>query len=1027
MLEPEPHSKPTLAGIVLAASCALLRCPPLLALDPSLDIGQYAHTAIGSDVVETGAVYSIAQTPDGYLWLGSQLGVFRFDGVRAKPLPLPGGHRLANTQVGVLRVARDGTLWIGALDGLWSWKEGRLTEYPAFHGRRVNALLEDREGTLWVATALGGPSGRLCAIRKHDASDCHGDDGSLGGAVDSLYEDDEGTLWVGALTGLWRWKPGEPTRVLSTPIAGRQVIARSEDGASSLVATDTFREVSRERVTDYAVPGLPSPFYATSLLRDRDRGLWIGTDAHGLVHSYGGRSSAFTRADGLSSDEIKVLFEDREGTVWVGTGQGLDRFRPLQVTSFSVQQGLSSANVSSVLAARDGSLWIGTADGLNRWKDGHATIYRPGDHRGMPVGSILALYEDERGRIWLSGYHGLASFEDGKFTAAPAMLTGAAGSNFVIAGDQHGSLWLSLWFTSSHDGLVHLVDGRISEEVPAAKLGGGPVTGLLVDPDGAVWAGLVSGGLRYVRDGEIRNIPLSPDPARNPKVMNLMRDRAGTLWAATGEGLSRITEGHVTTLTTANGLPCDSVHWVIEDDASSYWLYTRCGLLRAARSELEAWASDPKRIVQFATYDSADGVRLIPLLEGFGPPVTRSSDGKIWFLNSTRLSVIDPSRMAINTVPPPVHVELITADRRTYPAKPGLQLPPLVRDLSIDYAALSLVVPEKVDFRYKLEGQDPDWREVLNKRQAQYSNLAPGHYRFRVIAANNSGVWNEKGAALDFSIAPAYWQTSWFRALCVAALLAALWMLYWLRVRQLAHRFDLRLEARVQERTRIARELHDTLLQSFNGALLHFRAAYRLLSQRPDEARQVLENAIDQARAALTEGRHAVQGLRTSIVETNELRQAIEALSEDLAGAAAAAAEHPVEVHLSTEGTPQALRPLVRDDIYRIASEALRNAFRHAAASRIEVHLGYDEQRFELRVRDDGKGIDPKFLSDAGPPGHFGLAGMRERAQQIGGKLTVSSTPETGTEIVLSLPSARAYDSAAGGRASRFGKFFRSS
>jgi len=1018
-----PQGKSALSRVVLAA-LTLLGCPALSALDPALDLAQYAHTAIGSDVAETGAVYAIAQTQDGYLWLGTQLGVFRFDGVRATPLPLPAGHRLANTQVGVLRIARDGTLWIGALDGLWTWKDGRLTEHPDFHGRRVNALLEDREGTMWVATALGGPNGRLCAVRA-DRIDCHGDDGSLGGAVNSLYEDGDGSLWVGALTGLWRWKPGQPTRYLSTAITGRQSLAPGDDGASVIVATDTLHQISGGRVTDLALPGLPSPFYATSLLRDHDRGLWIGTDAHGLVHSYEGKTSAFTHADGLSSDEIKVLFEDREGTVWVGTGQGFERFRQLPVTSFSVQQGLSSANVSSVLAARDGTLWIGTADGLNRWKDGHATIYRAADHPGMPVGTILALYEDERGRIWLSGYHGIASFENEKFTAAPATLAGPAGSNFVITGDHHGGLWLSLWFTSNHDGLVHLQDGRISEEMPAGKLGGGPVTGIVVDPDGGVWAGLVSGGLRYFRHGEIRNVPLSPDPARNPKVMSLTRDREGTLWAATGEGLSRITEGHVATLTTANGLPCDTVHWIIEDDASSYWLYTRCGLLRAARREIESWASDPKRIVQFARFDSADGVRLVPLLEGFGPPVTRSSDGRIWFLNSNRLSVIDPSRMAINDVPPPVSIEQITANRVKYAARAGLRLPPLVRELSIDYTALSLVVPEKVDFKYRLEGQDPDWREGVNDRQVQYSNLAPGTYRFRVIAANNSGVWNEKGATLDFSIAPAYWQTPWFRALCVATLLGALWLLYWLRVRQLAHRFDLRLEARVQERTRIARELHDTLLQSFNAVLLRFRTAQKILSRNPDEARQVLESAIGEARAALTEGRQAVQGLRTSLVETNELRQAIEALTQDLAGAAAE--DRRVEVRLSTHGTPQALRPLVRDDIYRIAGEALRNAFRHAGASRIEVHLTYDAERFELRVRDDGKGLDPQFLSGTGLAGHFGLAGMRERAEQIGGKLTVSSTPESGTEIAFRLPGARAYESAARDRASWLRRLFRES
>jgi signal transduction histidine kinase len=380
------------------------------------------------------------------------------------------------------------------------------------------------------------------------------------------------------------------------------------------------------------------------------------------------------------------------------------------------------------------------------------------------------------------------------------------------------------------------------------------------------------------------------------------------------------------------------------------------------------------------------------------PQVTKSSDGKIWFVNYDTVSFFDPSRMARNTLAPPVHIEQITADHKSYDAKSALRLPPLVRDLSIDYTALSLVEPEKTHFRFKLEGQYPDWKEVVNDREAQYSNLAPGNYRFRVIASNNSGVWNETGASLDFSIAPAYWQTPWFRALCVAAM----------RMRQLAHEFDMKVEARVSERTRIARELHDTLLQSFNGLLLRFRTVHALLSRSPDQARTILENAIDEARQALTEGRQAVQGLRSSTVETHEFSEAIQTLTEELASDPAYSGG--AEVRMNVEGTPRTLRPLLRDEIYRIASEGLRNAFRHAEARRIELQLCYGEKSFELRVRDDGKGIDPKFLTDEGPAGHFGLRGMRERAEQIGGKLTVWSAPASGTELVLSVSGALAYD-----------------
>ena len=829
-------------------------------MDPSLHISQYAHTArTFRNGFLSGAVYAIAQSPDGYLWLGTQTGLYRFDGVRAVPLPLP---RRASTEVGSLLPARDGTLWIGTLDGLVSWKDGQLTEHPILGRRRVNALLQDRDGTVWAGTALGGPAGRLCAIRK-EGTQCYGDDGSLGASVQSLYEDSNGGLWVGASSGLWRWKPGPPIRYLATPVRERQTLAQGDHQAGLVIALESgvVRQLIGTSVMDYPLHGLPRSFVATRLLRDRDGGLWIGTYDRGLVRVYEGKASTFAHKEGLSSDQVKVLFQDREGTVWVGTSAGLDQFHELAATSLSVDEGLSVNKDYSVLAARDGSVWVGTAvDGLYRWKDGSVASYRKQNHPDMIDDQIGSLFEDENGRIWVSSWRGLMAFANGTFTAVPSV---PVGSKFAIASDNHGGLWLSLWFTPVDDGLAHLVDGKIVEQASGQKLGGGPGTGgLAPDPDGGVWVGLFSGGLAHFRQGQIRNLDLKDERGAASRVLDLSRNRDGTLWAATENGLSRISNEQVATLTTANGLPCNKVHWIIEDDSSSYWLYTQCGLVRVARAELDAWVADPKRTIQVTTFDAADGIRLVPTLSGYHPQVAKSSDGKIWFINYDTVSFFDPSRMARNMLAPPVHIEQITADHKSYDAKSGLRLPPLVQDISIDYTALSLVAPEKVRFKYKLEGQDPDWREVVNERETKYSNLAPGNYRFRVIASNNSGVWNETGASLDFSIAPAYWQTAWFRALCVAVILAVLWMLHRLRIRHVAHEFDMRLEARVDERTRIARDLHDTLLQSFHGLLLRFQTAFNLLPDRPAESKQVLASAIDQAAEAITRGPR--RGARTA-------------------------------------------------------------------------------------------------------------------------------------------------------------------
>jgi signal transduction histidine kinase/ligand-binding sensor domain-containing protein len=978
MKRAEAQVKAARALVALGTVYVLLWCPHALALDPSLDVSQYAHTAwTGRDGFLQGSVFAITQTPDGYLWLATRSGVVRFDGVRTVPLPLPPGRQLPSTVIGALLVARDGTLWIGTLNGLVSWKDGQLTEYPAFGRRTIRTLLQDRDGTVWAGGFLGS-TGMLCAIHGGSTT-CYGDDGSFGNVVADSYEDTDGSLWVGAATGIWRWRPGPPTHY-PFPVAPK--------------GRDNFTQVH----------GVPLPLTARPVLRDRNGGLWIGgTLSHGLVHSYEGKSSMFTHNDGLSSDVVYALFEDREGTIWVATSDGLDRFRESPVISLSVKQGLSSATVNSVLAARDGSIWIGTTDGLNRLYHLRTTIYRRRSNPGLPEDDIYSLFEDERGRIWVSSFSGLAAFEKGKFTAAPSV---PAGAKNAIAGDNHGGLWLSLWNTANDSGVVHLVDGKIIEQVPWRKLGGGPGTGLVPDPDGGVWTGLLSGGIAYYRAGQMRNLPLSDDRAGARRVLDVSRDRDGSMWAATENGLSRIKDGRVATMTTANGLPCNTVHWIIEDDLSSYWLYTQCGLLRVARTDLDAWTANPKRTIQVTTFDDVDGVRLVPILKGSRPAVTKSSDGKIWFVNGDVVSFIDPSHISINTLPPPVHIEQITVDGKTYDARRGLRLPPHVRNLVIDYTALSMVSQRRVHFRFKLEGQDPNWREVVNDRNVEYSNLAPGNYRFRVIACNNSGVWNEQGDVFDFSIAPTYYQTNWFRALCVGAFLAMLWMAYQVRVRHLRQQFAMTLEARVGERTRIARDLHDTLLQSAHGVLLRFQTVSQLLPDRPVEAKEKLDSAIEQTADFITEARDEVQGLRDSTVQGNDLALAISTLGQELS---TDSANHQPAFCVAVEGKARNLHPILRDEIYKIAAEALRNAFRHSQARQIEAEIRYDTEQFRLRVRDDGKGVDPAILSSQVSEGHFGLPGMRERATLVGGKLVVWSEADAGTEVELSVPASTAY------------------
>jgi signal transduction histidine kinase len=369
--------------------------------------------------------------------------------------------------------------------------------------------------------------------------------------------------------------------------------------------------------------------------------------------------------------------------------------------------------------------------------------------------------------------------------------------------------------------------------------------------------------------------------------------------------------------------------------------------------------------------------------------------------------VVDPDKLHENTNPPPVLVEDVIGDRKRLKLQPSLRIPPLTRDLQIDYTALSFTVPQKVLFRYMLEGHDDYWQVAGTRRQAFYTNLKPGNYRFRVIACNENGVWNEAGASLDFSIEPAYYQTMWFKVACAGFLLLLLWWAYQLRVRRLHRQFEIGLEARVAERTRIARDLHDTLLQSFHLSLLHFQSASNLLPNRPDEAKKKLDRALDQASDAIAEARGAVQGLRSPAIATSDLGIAIRTLGEGLGGNEPTSKSPSLEV--AVEGEPRNLYPMVRDEVYRIAAEALRNAYRHAGASRIEVEIHYEIKQLRVSIRDDGKGIDRQVAGKGEHTGHYGLHGMSERAKLIGGNLEVWSDGQSGTEIEVTVPGSTAY------------------
>jgi signal transduction histidine kinase len=608
------------------------------------------------------------------------------------------------------------------------------------------------------------------------------------------------------------------------------------------------------------------------------------------------------------------------------------------------------------------------------------------------------MFEDGAGRVWLGAGGRLLAYEQGRFVEAEnpeGSPLGHIGTVWAITGDGDGDMWAGV----TEDGKNYLlrIRGRTRQEEIPLDESVRRAESLAADRQGGVWVGAARDKLAHYRDGKMETVPLVNEGT--VIVYSIFVDSDDALWAATANGMYRWKDGVLTLLDSRNGLPCSPVYSAIYDDYGNLWLYAGCGLLKVPASDVANWRSFPDGKVSCQTFDALDGA-----LPGAGAVYQRraqkSPDGRLWFTNGKAAQVIDPGRTYTNTIPPPVHIEGLIADHRSYPTEGRLSLPPLGGELEIDYTALCFTVPRKVKFRYRLEGHDADWHDAGTRRQAFYNNLGPGQYRFRVIASNDGGAWNEVGAALDFSIAPTWYQTTSFRILCLLSVGLIAWVLYRLRIRQVARAMSARFDARLDERTRLARELHDTFLQTVQGSKLVADDALEQ-SGDPVRTRRALEKLSAWLGQATEEGRAALDSLRTSTTETNDLAEAFRRATEDCQGLGS------TEVVFSVVGDARDMHPIIRDEIYRIGYEAIRNACVHSGASRLEVELRY-AQDLVVRVSDDGRGIDPA-VAENGKPGHFGLQGMRERAARIGARLSLASSANSGTHVTVVVPGSVVY------------------
>jgi PAS domain S-box-containing protein len=747
------------------------------ALDPNKRLTQYAHTAWRiQDGFLPNTPFWISQTKDGYLLVGGGSGALRFDGVRFTPWPAP----IASTPILHLVSVRVGEFWIATQSELAHIRDNVVVS--RYDLSRIQAIAKDTDGSVW---ALTYPNSDRVLCQATDAKiRCFGKaEGITTNVPSSFLPDGKGGFWIGGDTSLLHWKMGAAPEIYSPPhlqsnVGQEGIKSLLEDSDGSLLvgipAAGPGLGLERLRngaLTPVVLPNFDgSKLFIQQIMEDSDKNLWIATYGNGIYRIHGQAVDHFGRADGLSSDTVFDLYEGDDGVVWAATADGIDNFRDLPVTTFSTSSEFGPTGAASVMATADGTVWVANLGALDFVRNGAFSSVR------VPGQQVSSFLEDHEGNIWVGVDDGLFIYKDGRFRRIPEPDHHPLGLVVGITEDIDGNIWAEC--KGAQRRLLRIRDFKVREEfsepqVPKAKA-------IAADPKGGIWLGTLTGDLTLFREGVAHTYPLKLKGKH--WAYQIAVDPDGSVITASHDGLVMLRAGKVQRLGKENGLPCDEVNGFVVDNNKNLWLATSCGFIEIAASDVQRWRTHPDTIVPTRVFGTLDGA--LPNSVSFNP-AAKSPDGRLWFVNNVVLQMIDPSRLTGDGTVSPLYVEAVVADRKQYPPQEGLQLPALTRDLQIAYTSPSFLIPQKVRFRYRLDGHDRDWQDAGTRREAFYTELGPGKYRFRVIACNNRGVWNEQGATLDFAIAPAYYQTVWFRALCVVAFLALVYAAYRFRVRHL--------------------------------------------------------------------------------------------------------------------------------------------------------------------------------------------------------------------------------------------------
>jgi ligand-binding sensor domain-containing protein len=960
-----------------------------------------------------GPVYAIAQTPDGYLWIGTEKGLVRFDGINFRLFNHTNSTALLDGAIQDLMTDADGNLWIRP-------QSRNLLRYR-------NGIFQD---------AMPG----LDNMRYGITAMCRGPKGEA--------------LFAVRGTGIFLFNKGKFEQLLSTEeLSTFLVISMAKTQAQSgnervwMGTRDAGLFFMSQGQLTQVTTGLPDK-KINSLMAANDGELWIGTD-NGVVKWNGAEIIKPTPDEALSHAQALAIAPDRESNIWIGTNMGLLRLNSGGVSPLEDGNRQSIGAVNAIFEDREGNLWIGSTRGIDRLRSTPFISYSVSSGRPTQVGG--AFYIDDNDYTWFAPSQGGLFWRKGEQTGEVKIAELDRDIVYSLTGG-NGELWIG----RQRGGLTHLhYKGNSFTAETYTKAEGltqNSIYTVYQSRDGSVWAGSISAGLNRLKNGKVTTFTVTDGLASN-MVTSILETSDGTMWFGTSNGLNRLSQNNWSIYRSVDGLPPGTVNSLFEDASGAIWIGTDNGLavfqsgrirmiLQMPQSLYEPirgmvqdkggalWVSTMNHVLRVESSMllggeiSDSGVREFGLADGLHSteavkrPLTVIMDkvGRIWFSTNRGLSVVDSRQFTIPSVPAIAKIEEVTADGGPVDLRGAVSIPGARQRITFSYTGLSLSVPERVMFRYKLDGYDQDWSQPVKVREATYTNLSPRQYHFRVIACNSDGLWNGPESIVAFEIQPVFWQKLWFQLAVLAVIILAALCFYRYRVHLVTRQLNVRFEERLAERTRIAEDLHDTLLQGILSASMQLDVANDKVPEN-SPAKPLVVRVLGLMRRVVDEGRKAVSGLRTESSNSN-LEYAFSQAPQEMG------LEPQIDFRVIVEGEPRPLHPIIRDEVYHIGREALVNAFRHSQAKSVEIEISYLEKYFKVAVRDDGRGIDEQILQ-SGREGHWGLSGMRGRAERIGARLNIWNRKTGGAEITLSVPGAVAFQSRPSRRLSRWLPGFR--